>query len=887
MPERYWLIGNVSDFNSTSTSGWVKIDHNYTQQVGSIGSNYGWSEHGFKDYSWNANDSGKLQPTYSQYNNENARLMIYIRFWTEYELSGNGFKLCSGITKACDAYTNSLAIDDWDWDGPTPSGKICYFDHYTWWDGVDFFGYSSLNDPTITHTNANFWGHNIKPATGQTFYAYIAAYIDFQPGCYVTLLHPSPTGSPEVIGYNEGTSIDFSTNQYNGYEFINWHSGGTINGSVVTSASAGRQDQIYYGEWRKLYNLIFYGINNNIYDQTSVIKKPAGTTSSSMTLPSPLSMDGYVFKGWKRTHDSGKSYSIITTDDAFYYPETISDSQSYGNATANGFPIYYYPVFAKVYNVIFKDASGNTITTSNTKKYVGDSVSVPSLTTTNLNLLTPTGYYFIGWTQTKDEGKNYQIVYSGTRDNTVPDVSDSQLSGIGSGTATANGFEIIYYPKLLKRYRIVYYNTDGEIWDQTTHINKLVGTTGTTLTLTSNPTLSGYVFKGWTRTPDTGVTWKAINTNASLSYPEDIADDQADQNNATSDGFAIYYYPIFAKVYTIIFKDKNGNILTNNNTLKYVGDAVDVPSLTTANLNLLTDTGYYFIGWSQTKSTGKNYLISHSGIRDGSVPNVADSQLSGTGSGTATTDGFEIIYYPDLLKRYKIIFYNSDGSINTTLLNKIKDDSVITPSAITRANYVFKGWIKATGNQLYQNVTVSNIKAASTSITVEQDSENGSVTTDGFEIKYYGVWNPLYSITYKNGTDTIYTDTNAAERNTDYTVLAITNANFTNLKNNNPSKQLLGWGTSSSSTSPTVTINSITANATLYAIWRDRDSLIFQENGTTITDATDGTITGTYGNFTVNGYAAMSNGVYYYDKDASQDCTYLLNTTNTTGKSKC
>ena len=405
------------------------------------------------------------------------------------------------------------------------------------------------------------------------------------------------------------------------------------------------------------------------------------------------------------------------------------------------------------------------------------------------------------------------------------------------------------------------------------------------MTLPAPLSMDGYVFKGWKRTHDVGSSYSIITTDDEFYYPETINDIQCYSNNPTANGFPIYYFPVFAKVYNVIFKDKNGNTITTSNTQKYVNNFVTCPTLNTTNLNLLTDTGYYFIGQSQTKTTGKNYLIAHTGTRDNSVPNIADSQLSGTGSGTATSDGFEIIYYPKLLKRYKVIFYNSDGSVNTTLLDKIKDDSITTPAAITRTNYVFKGWITATSNQLYQNVTISDIKAASTSITIIQDSENGSATENGFEIKYYGVWNPLYSITYKDGTNTIYTDTNAVERTMNYTILNTTNANFTNLKNNNPSKQLLGWNTSSTATSATSTVNSVTSDITLYAVWRNRDSLIFQENGTTITNVTEGTVTGTYGNFTITGYTALENGVYYYDQGTYQNCTYLLNTTNTQGKS--
>lgn len=595
---------------------------------------------------------------------------------------------------------------------------------------------------------------------------------------------------------------------------------------------------------------------------SSLVDTITSTNNSSVTLPTGVKVSnnlGYICNSY---HYSG-STNQITTISAPSGGLLDKDQTLYCNWT-------------KIYRVFFMDVNGADLTDNNYDKYLTNSVACPTLNETNLNKLTESGYDFIGWSQTKTAGKNYLISYSGTRNNSVPAIADSQLNGDGSGSATADGFAIVYYPKLLKQYKVNFHDGSGNLLTAS-NSNKLVGDTVTVPT--TSPSKTGYLFKGWTLTPDSGKTWK--ETSSSTTYTvEAIADNQVN-GSATDDGFEINYYPVFAKVYKVIFKDKTGSVLTENNTNLYAGDAVTVPTLNTTNLDKLTELGYDFIGWSQTVSSGKNYLISHTGTLSNSVPEVADEQINGA----ATSNGFEIIYYPKELKKYKIIFYNSDGTVNTTFSNKIKDNSVTTPAAITRASYVFKGWTKATGNQLYQNVTTANIKAASTSIPVTQDSENGSATSDGFEIKYYGVWNPLYSIIYKDGENTIYTDTDAVERTMNYTVLGITNANFTDLKNNSPSKQLLGWNTSSTATTTTSTVNSVTSDITLYAIWRNRDSLIFQENGTTITSASGGTVTGTYGNFTITGYAAVENGIYYYDQDTYQNCTYLLNTTNTKGKS--
>lgn len=111
------------------------------------------------------------------------------------------------------------------------------------------------------------------------------------------------------------------------------------------------------------------------------------------------------------------------------------------------------------------------------------------------------------------------------------------------------------------------------------------------------------------------------------------------------------------------------------------------------------------------------------------------------------------------------------------------------------------------------------------------------------------------------------------------------NANYTILSNSvlyeeatglDLSKNIAGWTTTSGSTTITYTPEqtfTLTSNLVLYAVWENRTSITFQENGTSLT-STDGT----YGTITSNNADASSNGVYYYNQGNNNvtNCFYTL-----------
>lgn len=214
-------------------------------------------------------------------------------------------------------------------------------------------------------------------------------------------------------------------------------------------------------------------------------------------------------------------------------------------------------------------------------------------------------------------------------------------------------------------------------------------------------------------------------------------------------------YCTWTKIYKVIFKDINDDILTDANLNKYSTNSVTCPTLNTTNLNKLTETGYYFIGWSQTKTSGENYLITYSGTRDNSVPDIADSQLNSTGSGKPTSNGFEIIYYPKLLKQYKVIFNkilpNATFSYTeSNYNNKIVGDTVDTPNPPTINTHQFIGWAidsSVTAKTAILDNNNGNQNCWTTIPAIADDQAGSVATSEGFPINYYAVWQERDSIT--------------------------------------------------------------------------------------------------------------------------------------------
>lgn len=267
-----------------------------------------------------------------------------------------------------------------------------------------------------------------------------------------------------------------------------------------------------------------------------------------------------------------------------------------------------------------------------------------------------------------------------------------------------------------------------------------------------------------------------------------------------------------------------------------------------------TRTGYHFNGW-----------IIDNVLHDPDDPNTS---ICETGDKDITATG-------DWTKQYQIIFNKvlSDATFSYTQSNYNKKESgntITTPTAPTINTHKFIGW------SLDSSITSATAKLSGadqncwTTIPDVADSQvNGSnPTTEGFIINYYAVWQPKYSITYKNGTTTLKIDSYAVEEGNTYTILSSTTNDIqeNGVQSLYKDKQFLGWSTDSIATTATYissdTISNVTADITLYAVWQERDSITIEQilpNSQVTEPAT----------IIVTGAAASNNNTYYFNPSSN------------------
>lgn len=281
-----------------------------------------------------------------------------------------------------------------------------------------------------------------------------------------------------------------------------------------------------------------------------------------------------------------------------------------------------------------------------------------------------------------------------------------------------------------------------------------------------------------------------------------------------------------------------------------------------------TSPALYFIGWQYSTSN-----VSYNGTDNGQQPNsvITLSTSTAYNGGTETVSGrtFHLIKYYGIWNSYWEVTYK-DG--NTTLLNTSYtnySNYTIRPNSDFNNNQgieslhpekQFLGWKEENENQIRQGgYTFSNPGRALILLAQWQDK---------YKVTFYNSSTKLYESDYilKNGSYTIPEDT------------TIRNGGIQILDN---TKQFLGWSTSSTATSANYTaggtIQNVTANITLYTVWKARASIQLKENNTLQTSTT-----GTYGSFTITGAAATNNGTYYYNAGTQNiQVTYTLNSTGT------
>ena len=609
--------------------------------------------------------------------------------------------------------------------------------------GYDFGGWYKDNGTFTNEYNKNSDDIYVE---GQTDLYYI--YAKWNPKTYTINYYAGDgaTVSPTSFTKTYGTAIttDLAVPSKAGYTFDNWYKESTFDNLYDKST-----DDIYdenkttaYTIYAKFtpnqytvdYNLVGVGAT-----KPSPIPKTYGTPLAEGALQAPTNIpSGYEFLGWFRSYDS-------TTGN--YGTEWIgADDLTTGTTTQ---VIYAKWKRAIVYNVL-KNGVDIGATSVPSKEITGP-------TTYKLPNTTATGYIFGGWYR---------------------EAACTNLVGAYDTEITVSDPTTFYAKWTAVSYKIYYKNVDGSSITYGEYVTK---TYGSTTTLNTAPTKTGYVFNGWF-TDD-------VSFNNSYDGTTDIASTQDDDKNIyakwTANEYQVNYNlsGISATEPSTPITKKYGTALTSG-TLK---DPTNIP------------TGYTFAGWYKESTftnewTGADDLttgttaqtiyarwkarITYNANGHGTAPAAVDVLLNATtplpsianvtgytfdttnswydGSDTSTAtligaanSNYTVTTPKELFAKwneeeYDITYDKKDGNwTGTAPASKRKySEEVTLPVAADIAkndgtnDYVFKGWYTEDGSASTWDETKKVTKI------------NSNTVAPAGGHKFYARWNPAWKITF-------------------------------------------------------------------------------------------------------------------------------------------
>ena len=184
------------------------------------------------------------------------------------------------------------------------------------------------------YENSSFSGNRVtsipSSATGNKTY-----YAKWTANTYTVTLNTNGgnVNSGDVTSYTYGTSKDLPTNvTKQGYNFAGWYENNSFTGDRVTTISnTTTGNKTYYAKW-----------TNNTY--TVTLNKNGGninfgdineyTYGTGATLPTNVTKEGYVFRGWFENQNcEGTAITTITTTDTgnkTYYAKWLVDTDRDG-----------------------------------------------------------------------------------------------------------------------------------------------------------------------------------------------------------------------------------------------------------------------------------------------------------------------------------------------------------------------------------------------------------------------------------------------------------------------------------------------------------------------------------------------------------------------------
>jgi uncharacterized repeat protein (TIGR02543 family) len=497
------------------------------------------------------------------------------------------------------------------------------------------------NTGSLTKTGYTFSKWNTKPDGSGTDYvatntyssaADIVLYAKWTPDVYtVTYSANGGTGqaSKTSDSYTYGTSglalPDKGNLDKSGFTFMGWVKSGET--TTVTSPFIPTANSTLNAYWVGNTYSITFNANGGSGTVTGTSFQ-VGTTGVTLSSGSTLSRTGYIFSGWS-TNPNGTT--LVTSP---YSPS--SDVTLYAKWSALTINISY--------NKGTINATTPTLTNfpSNTTSTYGSQFTISSNVDTQ-TVLSGGTYAFAGWSDAS-------TVFSGGSKYSV---------GISNITLTAQWIQVF----------TLHYNINGGVG--TVDADQLYAV-GSTFTLPTNPTRTGYNFDGWQ--DQSGATITSCTTD-----PTDLANPC--KVSTTRYILSAQWSP---KTITVTYIAGTGSGTLPTSSTGAYGTTTTLPDST----GLTAPAQSVFDGWDI-----------------GGVKYGAGAVVSLINDVTATAqwkNNFFSIYF-DL---------NGGTSATPSALTGANGTSVNLPSNPTRAGYVFSGW--NTGTILPANTTTTTIESKST-----------------------------------------------------------------------------------------------------------------------------------------------------------------------------
>lgn len=353
------------------------------------------------------------------------------------------------------------------------------------------------------------------------------------------------TAGKTGIKYTTSTTLTSNGFSRTGYTFAGWNNNASgtgtsyANGASVSKLTATNGATVtLYAKWTEnTYTIAFNG-NGNTGGSTANKTGVRYTASTTLT-SNGYSRTGYTFTGWNTAaNGSGTSYGN-------------GASVSKLTATNGGTVTLYAQWTPNTYKMIHKanGGTGSDVTTSHS--FNG------TYTVKGSNTFTRKGYSFNGW-------------------NTAANGSGASYSAGQTGTCTW-AYDVTLYAQWKANTYKVTVNPSGGKYNNTTNATVHSVTTGNSVNIT-NPTRTGYTFKGWTiSSNDATITDITNGKNVKVLSTDVTLTANWQQNN-----------------YTVTYHSNGGSTQNSTKTYHY-GDAVD--------LNVAPQrAGYIFVGWATTSN---------------------------------------------------------------------------------------------------------------------------------------------------------------------------------------------------------------------------------------------------------------------------------------------